>query len=122
MTYGELLDGALGILEFSDRDGREKFAVGMIDLVLSELWELNNRLRTEKGKEALGELPRCEDLGETVPYEDELVRRDMLLGLVCRLVADEEDRSLHNFYSAEYELAKREHRDRTFMTVEDFYS
>ena len=122
MTYGELLDGALGILEYGDRQNREGFAKGMIDLVLSELWDLNNRIRWMKDLEPLEEIPRCYDFKETIPYEEELVRRDMVLGLVCRLVADEEDRSLHNFYSAEYEIAKRDHRDRTGMNVEDYYS
>lgn len=122
MTYGELLDGALGVLEYSDRQGRETFARGMTDLVLAELWDLNNRLRLAAGKEPLETVPRCESFDAEVPYEEELVRRDMLLGLICRLVADEEDRTLHNFYSVEYEIAKRSHRDRTTLTVEDHYS
>lgn len=121
MTYGELFDEALGILEYGDRQGREKFALPMLNLVLSELWAINNRVRELNGKETLSEIPVCRGLDEIIPYEDEIVRRDMVLGVVCRLVADEEDPTLHNFYSAEYELAKRDHRDRTLLSVEDFY-
>ena len=122
MTYGELLDRALGILEYSDRQGREAFAKEMTDLVLAELWDINNRLREEKGLPAFEDIPSVSSFEDEIPYEEELVRRDLILGLVCRLCADEEDSSLHNFYSTEYALAKREHRDRTGLVVEDFYS
>ena len=122
MTYGELLDRALGILEYSDRENREDFAKEMIDLVLAELWDINNRLRLSNGVPALEEIPSVGSFEDEIPYENEIVRRDLILGLVCRLAADEEDRSLHNFYSAEYAIAKREHRDRTEMTVCDCYS
>ena len=122
MTYGELLDRALGILEYSDRQGREKFSKEMTDLVLAELWDINNRLREEKGLPAFEDIPSVSSFEDEIPYEEELIRRDMILGLVCRLSADEEDSSLHNFYSAEYALAKREHRDRTEFVVEDYYS
>ena len=122
MTYGELLDRALGILEYSDRQGREKFAKEMTDIVLAELWDINNRLREEKDLPPLEDIPCVGSFEDVIPYEEEIVRRDLILGLVCRLSADEEDSSLHNFYSAEYALAKREHRDRTELIVEDFYS
>ena len=122
LTYGELLDRALGILEYSDRQGRETFAKEMTDLVLAELWDINNRLRLAKGLPALEEIPCVNDFSDEIPYENELARRDLILGLVCRLSADEEDSSLHNFYSTEYAIAKREHRDRTELVVDDFYS
>ncbi|MBR6772338.1 MAG: hypothetical protein IKM29_02980 [Clostridia bacterium] len=122
MTYGELLDRALGILEYGDRQGRETFAKEMTDLVLAELWDINNRLRSAKGLEPLEEIPCVNSFDDVIPYEAEIVRRDLILGLVCRLSADEEDASLHNFYSAEYAVAKREHRDRTELVVDDYYS
>ncbi|MDD6262538.1 MAG: hypothetical protein PUA83_05580 [Clostridiales bacterium] len=121
MTYGELFDEALGILEYDGREGREAFGPPIINSVLAELFEINNRLRALAGKAPLSEIPRCADFDSDIPYEEEIQRRDMVLGTVCRLAADEEDASLHNFYSAEYELAKRNHRDRDEFAIEDFY-
>ncbi|MBQ5973378.1 MAG: hypothetical protein IJL69_04190 [Oscillospiraceae bacterium] len=122
MTYGELLDAALAVLEQTDRASREPFAPAMIDLVLAELFGIEQELRAAAGKAPLNAVPRCTDLSAGIPYEDELVVRDMVLGLVCRLAADEEDPALHNYYAAEYALARREHTDRGGMRVADVYS
>ena len=76
MTYGELLDRALGILEYSDRQGRETFAKEMGIGVEELYWKVTQHKKMSMmDMICLMEIMGAEDLFDVTYFPSKKMRR-----------------------------------------------
>jgi hypothetical protein len=115
MTANDLLKNACAM--FHDYTPADYARVGLagINIVLAEIFEVNNRIRSNNGKEPLEEIPGIAALDEALPYEDILTRNAMIYGLAEKLIVDERDAGLWAVFHQKYVNAVNE-ADRAFVT------
>jgi hypothetical protein len=80
-------------------------AIPLINIVLAETFDVNNRIRYSKDKAELTACPTITALTDTLTYEDELTRFALPLGLLCRLYVDEDNLAMLSVYKQEYAAA-----------------
>ena len=102
MTGNELLKQALALMAETDGEDYRELAPAYINLMLAELFDVNNRMRRHGGLEELAEMPAVSGLEEELPYMERLQRLAMPYGLVSRLFFDEEDNSRLSMFNEEY--------------------
>ena len=93
MDGNELLKRAMalyGEIDTSDEDNRT-LAVPQINMLLAEVFEVNNRMREHAGKEKLEAVPEISSLSDTIECEDKLLRLALPYGLAAMLYFGEED-------------------------------
>lgn len=103
MTANELLRAALALIATDSTQAGDYYSVALplINGLLAANFARNNLLRLARGREELKDMPQLGDMGQTLPYEDELALTALPYGLASLLVA-EDDMSraawLHNRY------------------------
>ena len=85
MTGSELLARAVAIMQETETEHYEPYAAPLINLVLAETFEVNQRIRRFGGNEELPALPQIRELSEEIPYEEVLCARALPLKLVIAL-------------------------------------
>lgn len=105
MTAQSIFDNTLALLIVPERDAADykSVAVPMINVVLSELFAVNNTVRIARGKPELSEIPTIASLSDEADIEPYVVYKAMLYGVASRLIADDDlQRAVyfHNLYAA----------------------
>lgn len=108
MTGSSLLARAVALMQETESEHYEPYAVALINLVLAETFEVNQRIRRFHGKEGLAGVPQIRELSEEIPYEEELALRALPLGLLCRIFAAEGNNPMLSLYKQEYASAVNE--------------
>lgn len=104
MTGNELLARALALYsetDTSDEDVRT-LAVPSINMVLAEVFDVNNRIRRFNGKDELTAIPEIESLDQNIECEDKLLRLAMPYGLAALLYFEEGDNPRLSMFKEEY--------------------
>ncbi len=109
MRGEEILAAALGLMFEADFPYGDGAAVDLINHVLMENFYLNEHLREHGGKEKYGELSRIFALGDELGFEPRL-NEALVLGLLCRVYADEDNPGMLSMYKQEYAAAQRDAR------------
>ena len=93
MTANEIYRSVLALMFMDDNDAAEyqKNFLVQLNMKLEECFETNNSVRIAKGKEAMEEPPMIESLEEEVPYEFELTRSVIPLGIAGDLYVDDDE-------------------------------
>lgn len=104
MTGNELLTRAMALYaetDTSDEDARA-LAVPYINMVLTETFDTNNRIRQRRELDPLAEIPEISSLNDEIIYEDYLVKLALPYGLASKLYFDEDDNSRLSMFLQEY--------------------
>ncbi len=120
MTASEIYRSVLALMFMDDNDAEEyeKNFLVQLNMKLEECFEANNSIRLAKGKTALEEPPMIGVLTEEVPYEFELTRSVIPLGIAGDLYVDDDETGISNDYRERY-IAWRMARTRArFCPVE----
>lgn len=102
MTGSEVFSLTLSLIQETDPAPYGVLPLSWLNIVLAETWETANRRREYAGESRLESIPVLTSMAQTVPYDDELVRRAFPLGLLARLYTDESDYALLDMYRREY--------------------
>ena len=98
MTANEIYRSDLALMFMDDGDAEEyqKNFLVQLNMKLEECFEANNSVRLARGKQALLEPPLILQLEDEVPYEFELIRSVIPLGIAGDLYADDDETGISN--------------------------
>lgn len=102
MTANELFCAALALFYENNSEVHQEFVKGLINILLAECFEVNNRMRRRAGKEELTEIPQIGDMLDPIPYEEMLVRLALPYGLAAKLFFEEQDNPRLTYFLQEY--------------------
>ena len=120
MTANEIYRSVLALMFMDDGDAEEyqKNFLVQLNMKLEECFEANNSVRLARGKQALLEPPLILQLEDEVPYEFELIRSVIPLGLAGDLYADDDETGISNDYRERYLAWKGQKVRARFCPVE----
>lgn len=121
MTVSELMSNALALMSENLSNGAffNDFALQDVNLLLADLFELENSLREEEDK--LTAIPTVTTFNDNLTYNDIVVRLIMPFGLArLFLLADDEYIKACGF-EAKYEELKKKYMQAVFVTINDVY-
>lgn len=105
MTAYELYKTALGYNFETSTSEYNDYYQGFINLLLAENFTLNNTLLRMKGEEDLKEIPVITSKDDEIPFQDEINRTVLPIGLAAHL-AKEDEQQLYNVYIDMYKSAR----------------
>lgn len=122
MTANNILQTTLTLMFGTAADSAEyePYFLNILNIILSECYAINNALRVCKGQEAMTQMPLIEDLGEAVPFEDELVRIAVPYGCAGYIYTDD-DKSVASDYKNKYEYEKSRAFSAAYEEIDDVY-
>ena len=122
MTVKDVFTGALAVMGIEESDGADykRTTVPIVNLLLWDLFDVNNSIRQSYGQVPMERAPVIADLEDEIPYEEGLVANTMPFGLATYLYA-EENQSLASFFNAKYEEGKRRALRCIATVIEDVY-
>lgn len=101
MIGKEILKISLDLM-FETETEYEKNAVSFINLMIPELFETENLIRSSLDQETLKEVPYINDLEDVIPYCDNLTKGAMPYGLASMIMMDDDDTSKAGYYRQLY--------------------
>lgn len=104
MTVREILAAALALMfetESTAPDYVEK-APAILNVMIPEVFDINNELRVWKGLEPLTEWPEYKTLKDDAVFEPELCRAALPYGLATNLLLGDEEEARALNYNAKY--------------------
>lgn len=102
MTANELFYAAMALFYENNSEVHQDYVKGLINVLLAECFDVNNRLRRRAGKEELTRIPRIGDMMDEIPYEEMLVRLALPYGLAAKLFFEEGDNPRLTYFLQEY--------------------
>lgn len=107
MTGNSLLRDACAHMHETDIAIYQPYALSWLVTVLTDVLAVNNNIRESKDMEplALADV-LVHDLDTTLAVEDEM-HNVIMYGILCRIMANEDDKSLYNTYLQIYEIEKQ---------------
>ncbi len=120
MTGNDILKISLDLM-FETETEYEKNAVSFLNLMIPELFETENLIRTAQNLELLADVPYIESLEEVIPYCDNLTRGAMPYGLASMIMMDDDDTSKAGYYRQLYVNAVNSYMRGIPKTVVDIY-
>ena len=102
MTGQDLLTAAAAQFGASNTEGYTAFAPKVINNLLAETFDINNRMRHAAGKDKLEEIPLITGLAEEITYETKLIWAALVYGLAAKLISDERDAAQLSFFYQAY--------------------
>ncbi len=121
MTGTELLNLALPLMFSSDAEEYKTAAVPVINLLLSDCFEVNNSVRIMGGKEAFADIPTISLLEDELPYEDRINKKVLPFGLAGYLYG-EDDVAVAAQRLNKYEYEKASGYKAEYVGIADYYS
>ena len=121
MTGTELLNLALPLMYSTDAAEYETAAVPVINLLLSDCFEINNSIRVSKVLAELTEIPTIAALTETLPYEDAINKKVLPFGLAGYLYG-EDDATVAAQRLNKYEYEKANSYKAAYTEILDYYT
>ncbi len=108
MTGTTLLAAAAALFYDGTPSDYATMALPLVNIMLAETYDVNNRLRIAAGSEALTDIPQLASLSETITYENKLVYTAFPYGLAEKLIIDDRDSNLWNMFNMKYVNAVNE--------------
>ena len=107
MTADKLFSVVMSLCfgEDSDKDQYPQF-LNMANIVIAELFDINNRLRLQAGKDELLEIPQLSALTDELNYEPRLIMTVIPYGVAGMLYAEDDDTGMGDYYRGKYEQQK----------------
>ncbi len=122
MTVKELYDMAKSLMfekkTSKDYDG---YYIAWTNILLSDLFELNNSRRVFNGKVPLTECPAISLSSDVIPYENEINRSVLPYGLAAQFFIDD-DLSKYDIMNTNYLNAQTKYMCAIEMPVTDVYA
>lgn len=85
------------------------YAMTHVNVLIAELFEENNGLRSKRNKTRLYQIPIVKTEDDELIYEEEMLYNIMPKGLAARFLQDEDDRSRYTMMQTEYMNARSAH-------------
>ena len=122
MTGKKLYENALALLGIQAENGGEYLytAVAKINQVLGDVFDAENSLRIQNGKEALTEIPEISLLGEILPVSEKICREIMAVGLAAYFSAND-DPEVFNWLNSEYKTRIESFNMACYLDIQDVY-
>ena len=121
MTVLELYKTALNVMyEKPNSKVYENYYKTHINLLLAELFDLNNTIRKRKGEEELTEIPFIEKDEDEIKYESIVLREILPWGLAARFCIDD-DLNKFSIYNTNFMNACFKYERAVVVEVEDVY-
>lgn len=119
MTVRQVYNIALALMaeSASDAGDYEEQVIPLVNLMLPELWEINNSIRLAKGEERLEAFAQVSALADVIPYEDIVLAGVLPYGLAAKLALDD-DASKASYFNGEYAEKKRLYSKALWVPVE----
>jgi hypothetical protein len=121
MTGTELLNLALPLMFAADSAEYQDAAIPVINLLLSDCFEVNNSIRKHNGDAEFTEIPEIDTLSDELPYEDAINRKVLPFGLAGYLYA-EDDATVATLRMNKYEYEKAQNYKAEYVQVNDYYT
>lgn len=120
MTGQEVLKLALDLL-YEETDEYDGYAVSLLNMMISELFETENNIRRAEGREELDAVPFLAALGDEIRYDERLTRGAMPFGLASCIVLDDNDMPRVSYFRQLYVNAVNSFAKSAPETVVDIY-
>ena len=121
MTVYELYQTALRVkFEKPNSKVYENYYKTHINLLLAELFDINNTIRKRRGLEELTEIPYIENDDNVIDYEDIVLREILPWGLAARFCIDD-DLNKFSIYNTNFMNACFKYERAVVVEVEDAY-
>lgn len=93
MTAQQVYSAALALLFETEGSAGDYniYALPLMNLLLPELFDVNNSILKAEGKIPLTDIPVLSSLSENIPYDEKLLRSSLPYGLAAKLVYDDND-------------------------------
>lgn len=117
MTAKQLIQASLALFNDNNLELYSTTGLPCLNLLLGELFELNNRLRQASGLERLTEIPQLENDSEQVPYQPQLLYGALPYGLAAKLFLDDRDTGVLSYLQQQYDRAVAE-VDRGYVEIQ----
>lgn len=106
----------------SEADYEEDVVLGKLNIMLPNLFVVNNLMRETRGKERMESIPVLTSLdAEQIGYEDEIERTVLPFGLAAILLLDDEEDNKAAFCNNKYYESIRELQCVPKRAIEDVY-
>jgi len=104
VTADQLFDSVIALMfaEASDKADYKDNYLRQLNMKLEETFALNNGLREKKGMQPLKEPPWIAELSDEIPYEFEVTRSLLPLGIAGDLYVDDDETGISNDYRERY--------------------
>ena len=91
MTANELFTLALSFLSEKPPGSVQEYAIGWLNILLSECLKYENAIRRSRGEEELEKAPLLQNFEEEIPYCDEILMSALPYGLASFFYVDDEN-------------------------------
>ena len=81
---------------------RKHYALPLLNLLLPELFDINNSILQAEGIDKLKVIPQLENLDDEIPYDERLLRNALPYGLAAKLVYDDNDMGKVGYFQQLY--------------------
>lgn len=105
MTADQVFDSVIALMfaEAVDKSDYQAGFLAQLNMKLEELFALNNGLREKKGMQPLKEPPWIAELSDEIPYEFEVTRSLLPLGIAGDLFVEDDETGISNDYRQRYQ-------------------
>ena len=120
MTANDIVSTTM-VLMCEDADAKSDWSsafISVLNLLLSELFDVNNSILAAAGEDELTEIPTVSALTDTVAYNDGLCRRVLPYGAAGMLLA-EDNPALCSQYKNKYEYEKANAYRAVYSDIDD---
>lgn len=104
MTAKEVYSTALALLFETEESAGDynAYALPLLNLLLPELFDINNSILQAEGIDKLKAIPQLENLEDEIPYDERLLRNALPYGLAAKLVYDDNDMGKVGYFQQLY--------------------
>ena len=104
MIAKEVYSAALALLLETEESAGDynAYALPLLNLLLPELFDINNSILQAEGIDKLKVIPQLENLDDEIPYDERLLRNALPYGLAAKLVYDDNDMGKVGYFQQLY--------------------
>lgn len=99
-----------------------EFVIPNINMLLGELLDAENSMRTEQKLPLLASAPEVASMDDEIPYQEQICRTVMPYGLAVYLSLGDDEYSKAGFFDSRYQLSKAKYMKANYAATEDHYS
>lgn len=125
MTGSDIYNAALALTgepPTSQGDYETSVVVGLLNILLSEVFPYNQILRESRGEEQMKEAPTLSRLTDSPGYEPEMERECLPYGLAAHLMLSDDETGKAQFFNQKYEYARENLATSYSGEVRDVYA
>lgn len=123
MNVSQVYKTTLAIMSENESNASSytEFVIPNINIILSELFDIENSIRSEVSVDLLNAIPVVSAMDEEIPYSEQLCRTVLPYGLAVYLAMGDDEYSKAGFYDSRYQMAKAKYARANYVKVNDFY-